>query len=66
MQPKDRGILVPLTAQPTLRINKKIDFGECDFQHIFDDPSWGGGGGGRGGRRYVNSENSDCDVSACP
>ncbi len=33
-------ILVPLTAQPTLRINKKIDFKKLDFEHIFDDPSF--------------------------
>ncbi len=32
------SIVVPLTAQPTLRINKKIDFEKWDFEHIFDDP----------------------------
>ncbi len=30
------SILVPSTAHPTLRINKKIDFEKCYFQHIFD------------------------------
>ncbi len=57
------SISVPLTPQPTLRINKKIDFEKWDFQHIFDYPSFfkcGEGG------VYVNSEGSDCDVSACP
>ncbi len=34
------SILAPLTAQTTLRINKKIDFEKWDFQHIFDDPSF--------------------------
>ncbi len=34
------SILMPLTAQLTLRINKKIDFEKCDFQHIFYDPSF--------------------------
>ncbi len=34
------AILVPLTAQLTLRINKKIDFEKWDFDHIFDDPSF--------------------------
>ncbi len=32
------SILVPLIAQPILRINKKIDFEKWDFEHIFDDP----------------------------
>ncbi len=31
------SILVQLTAQPTLRINKKIDFEKLDFEHIFDE-----------------------------
>ncbi len=32
--------LVPLTAQPTLRINKRINFEKWDFENIFDDPSF--------------------------
>ncbi len=57
------SILLPLIALTTLRIHTKIDFQKWDFQHIFDDPSffkgvWRGEG-------YVNSESSDCDVSAC-
>ncbi len=56
------SILVPLTAQTTLRFNKKIAFEKWDFQHIFDDPAFFTGGWKR---RYVNSESSDCDVSAC-
>ncbi len=31
---------MPGTAQPTHRINKKIDFQKLDFEHIFDDPSF--------------------------
>ncbi len=31
---------MPLTAQLTLRINKKIDFEKSDFEHIFDYPSF--------------------------
>ncbi len=42
-------ILVPLTAQTTLRINRNIDFEKCDFQVIFDDPSFLRVGGGAGG-----------------
>ncbi len=34
------SILVPLTAQLTLKINKKIYFDKWDFEHIFDDPSF--------------------------
>ncbi len=34
------SILEPLTASPTLRINKKTDFEKWDFVHIFDDPSF--------------------------
>ncbi len=30
------SIIVPLTASPTLRINKKIEFEKWDFDHIFD------------------------------
>ncbi len=56
------SILVPLTAQSTLKIDKKIEFEKWYFQHIFDDPSFLRGGGGG----YVNSESRDCDVSACP
>ncbi len=40
------SILVPLTPQPILRINKKIDFEKWDFQPIFDYPSCFTGGGG--------------------
>ncbi len=34
------SIIVPLTASPTLTINKKIDSEKWDFDHIFDDPSF--------------------------
>ncbi len=58
------SISVPLAPQPTLRINKKIDFEKWDFQHIFDYPYFLMGD--RGGGGYVNSESSDCDIFACP
>ncbi len=52
MRLKDEGylklLLVPLIAQLTLTINKKLYFEKLDFQHIFDDPSFlrvGGKGG---------------------
>ncbi len=35
-----KPILVPLIAQLTLGINKKIDFEKYDFEHIFDNPSF--------------------------
>ncbi len=64
MRQKDQGDLKlhfsVINSSPTLRINKKIDLEKWDFQHIFDDPPFF-----KGRRGYVNSENSDCDVSPC-